>query len=98
MEPLGSWIMATPGFEVGWRIPMEDRQVLKQIEGLADEEHRLYSKDKLSDDEVKRLGKITVELDQCWDLLRQRRGLRDAGANPDVAKVRPAEVVENYEE
>ena len=77
---------------------MEDGQILKHIEKLAEEEHRLYSKEKLSDDEEKRLGKITVELDQCWDLLRQRRGLRDAGANPDVAKVRPANVVENYEQ
>ncbi|HXZ25126.1 MAG TPA: DUF2630 family protein, partial [Nitrospiria bacterium] len=38
------------------------------------------------------------ELDQCWDLLRQRRGLRDANANPDAAKVRPADVVERYEQ
>ncbi|MBI3805495.1 MAG: DUF2630 family protein [Nitrospirae bacterium] len=77
---------------------MEDGKVLNHIDTLAKEEHHLYSKENLSDDEVKRLQKITVELDQCWDLLRQRRGLRDAQANPDVAKVRPAKVVENYEQ
>jgi len=43
-----------------------------------------------------RLGKINVELDQCWDLLRQRRALRDAGKDPDQAEVRPANVVERY--
>jgi hypothetical protein len=77
---------------------MEDVKVLSRIEGLTKEEHRLYSKKELNGEEVKRLREITVELDQCWDLLRQRRGLRDAHANPDVAKVRPADIVENYEE
>ena len=57
---------------------MEDGQVLNHIERLAKEEHRLYAKEDLSDEEVGRLRNITVELDQCWDLLRQRRGLRDA--------------------
>jgi len=77
---------------------MEDGRVLNHIEGLAKEEHQLYSKEKLNEEELRRLSKITIELDQCWDLLRQRRGLRDADANPDVAKVRPADVVENYEQ
>ena len=77
---------------------MEDGQVLKRIEGLTKEEHKLYSKESLNGEEIQRLRKLTVELDQCWDLLRQRRGLRDAHADPDVAKVRPADVVENYEE
>ncbi len=77
---------------------MEDGQVLNHIEGLTKEEHRLYSKENLSGEELQRLRKITIELDQCWDLLRQRRGLRDADADPNVAKVRPADVVENYEQ
>jgi Protein of unknown function (DUF2630) len=42
--------------------------------------------------------KINIELDQCWDLLRQRQALRDAGRNPDEAHVRPPEIVENYEQ
>ena len=45
-----------------------------------------------------RLAKIKVELDQCWDLLRQRRALREFGRDPDEAKVRPAKIVENYEQ
>jgi hypothetical protein len=77
---------------------MEDGQVLQHIDGLAKEEHRLYSKETLTEEEIGRLRKITVELDQCWDLLRQRRGLRDANADPNVAKVRPADVVERYEQ
>jgi hypothetical protein len=44
------------------------------------------------------LAKLKVELDQCWDLLRQRHALREFGENPDGAKVRPAEIVENYEQ
>jgi len=46
----------------------------------------------------KRLVQIQVELDQCWDLLRQRRALRDVGLDPDEAEVRPPQVVENYEQ
>jgi hypothetical protein len=57
---------------------MEDGQVLNHIEGLTKEEHQLYSKESLSDEELRGLRKISIELDQCWDLLRQRRGLRDA--------------------
>ena len=77
---------------------MEDRQVLTHIETLVKEEHQLYSASKLDQNGRQRLESITVELDQCWDLLRQRRGLLDAGADPNVAKVRPAEVVERYEQ
>ncbi len=76
---------------------MEDGQVLRHIDDLAKEELRLYEKDALSEAETKRLRAISVELDRCWDLLRQRRGLRDAEANPDTASVRPANVVERYE-
>ncbi len=77
---------------------MEDGRVLNHIDVLAKEEHRLYSKENLSEEELRRLRTITVELDQCWDFLRQRRGLRDADADPNVAKVRPVDVVENYEQ
>ena len=77
---------------------MEDGEVLKHIDRLAREEQHLYARDDLREEEVLRLRNISVELDQCWDLLRQRRGLRDADAVPDVAKVRPADVVEKYEQ
>ena len=61
----------------------------------------------LSEDQIKRLKEIRlqqrlavlkVELDQCWDLLRQRRALREFGKDPEKAKVRAANVVENYEQ
>ena len=45
-----------------------------------------------------RLEQLKIELDQCWDLLRQRRALREFGEDPDRAKVRPATIVENYKQ
>jgi hypothetical protein len=75
----------------------DDQSVLKGIRQLTDEEHRLYSHEAPTDADRARLAKINVELDQCWDLLRQRQALRDAGRNPDEAHVRPPEIVENYE-
>ncbi len=77
---------------------MDDKQVLKHIEELVHEEERLYAKGGLTDKERSRLDKMKVELDQCWDLLRQRRALRDAGKDPDRAKVRPPDIVEKYQQ
>ncbi|HEY6191592.1 MAG TPA: DUF2630 family protein [Bacteroidota bacterium] len=77
---------------------MDDGQVLKHIKDLTDEEERLYTRENLSDKEVRRLQQMKVELDQCWDLLRQRQALRSAGKNPDDARVRPPDIVENYEQ
>jgi hypothetical protein len=59
---------------------------------------RLYAKDSLSLEDQQRLSALKVELDQCWDLLRQRRALREFGEDPDKAKVRPKNIVENYEQ
>ncbi|HEU5181971.1 MAG TPA: DUF2630 family protein [Candidatus Polarisedimenticolia bacterium] len=75
-----------------------DRPVQKHIAKLVEEEHGLYEKPSLSDGEKTRLQDIKVELDQCWDLLRQRRALREFGEDPDKARVRPKEIVENYEQ
>jgi hypothetical protein len=75
-----------------------DAKVLGHIEKLVHEEQELYGKPDLDDHGQGRLEVIRVELDQCWDLLRQRRALRDAGKNPDGANVRPASVVEKYEQ
>jgi flagellar biosynthesis/type III secretory pathway chaperone len=75
-----------------------DNEVLKHIERLTGEEEHLYSKGELTDEEIKKLHKMKVELDQCWDLLNQRRALREAGKNPDNAKMRPPGIVENYEQ
>ena len=73
-----------------------DKNVLGHIEELVTEEKKLYAQGEISDAERERLAKINVELDRCWDLLRQRRALREYGRNPDEAEVRPAKVVENY--
>ena len=75
-----------------------DQSVLEKIEGLVHEEQHLYGKGDLSDHDQVRLGKLQVELDQCWDLLRQRRARREFGQDPDAAAVRPASVVEGYEQ
>jgi hypothetical protein len=73
-----------------------DKSVLNHIERLVTEEKELYASSEMSDAQRTRLTTINVELDQCWDLLRQRRALREFGRDPDEAEVRPAEVVENY--
>jgi len=75
---------------------MTDQTVLGHIERLVAEEKKLYAKGEVSDAQKERLDQINIELDRCWDLLRQRRGLREFGRNPDDAEVRPAKVVENY--
>jgi hypothetical protein len=75
-----------------------DETVLAKITDLVHEEQHLYGHDALTDHDQVRLQAIQVELDQCWDLLRQRRARREFGQNPDDAKVRPASVVERYEQ
>ncbi|MEO8151051.1 MAG: DUF2630 family protein [Bacteroidia bacterium] len=77
---------------------MEDVRVMKHIEDLVAEEDKLYATERLSDEEVKRLHEIKIELDRYWDFLRQRRALRDAGQNPAAAHIRDAKTVENYKE
>jgi hypothetical protein len=72
--------------------------VLSHIDELVKEEERLYGKNGLTGDDRGRLAELKVKLDQCWDLLRQRRALREFGNDPDKAKVRPAKIVENYEQ
>ena len=74
-----------------------DQPVLGHIKRLVDEEHKLYSQGKLAEDDRSRLDSIQVELDQCWDLLRQRRARREFGQDPDEAQVRSSRVVERYE-
>jgi len=73
-----------------------DKTVLEHIEHLVAEEKKLYAQGEMTDAERERLATINVELDRCWDLLRQRRALREFGRNPDEADVRPAGIVENY--
>jgi hypothetical protein len=75
-----------------------EQPVLNEIQKLVSEEHQLYDKGTLSDADRGRLATINVELDQCWDLLRRRRALRESGGDPNEARVRPPEVVEKYEQ
>ena len=80
---------------------MDDAQIAQRIGELTDEEHRLersHAEDGLSEEELGRLRAIEISLDQCWDLLRQRRARRDSGQDPDVAALRPPEVVEGYQQ
>ncbi|HEY1421838.1 MAG TPA: DUF2630 family protein [Candidatus Acidoferrum sp.] len=76
----------------------DDRSVLNHIDQLVKEEEQLYGQPELKDNDQARLEALKVELDQCWDLMRQRRALREFGEDPDKAKVRPAKIVENYEQ
>jgi Protein of unknown function (DUF2630) len=78
---------------------MQDQDVLGSINALADEEHRLFereSRGEASDEDRRRLGELQVSLDQCWDLLHQRRARRTAGLDPGDASVRDAGTVEGY--
>ena len=75
-----------------------DGSVLRHIEELVVEEHRLQAQGSLSEDDRARLRAVEVELDQSWDLLRQRRALRAIGQDPDKAQVRSADIVEKYEQ
>jgi uncharacterized protein DUF2630 len=75
----------------------QDKDVLKNIEKLVKEEQELFHRNDLTDPDRVRLQEVEVQLDQCWDLLRQRRALREFGEDPAQAKVRPAKVVEKYE-
>jgi len=80
---------------------MNDEEIVAEISRLADEEHRLeeaHTGEGLTPGESEKLRTIEVALDQCWDLLRQRRARRSAGLDPDQAATRPAPVVENYEQ
>jgi len=76
----------------------DDSSVKNHIERLVKEEHALYGHGGLSPEDQTRLKAIQVELDQCWDLLRQRRALREFGKDPDKAVARSAETVESYEQ
>ena len=80
---------------------MDDAQIHGSIEQLVAEEHELWERESAGDASAadrKRLQEVKVSLDQCWDLLRQRRALRDAGRDPEAADIRRPEVVENYEQ
>jgi len=78
---------------------MDDSEIHRRIEELVAEEHRLWQDEENGGDRAadrQRLAELKVTLDQCWDLLHQRRALRNAGSDPDGAEVRDPDVVEGY--
>jgi hypothetical protein len=80
---------------------MDDSQIHGSIEKLVAEEHELWGRESngnATDDDRRRLQQIRLSLDECWDLLRQRRARRDAGQDPDTAVARSPEVVERYQQ
>ena len=78
---------------------MDDQSVIDRINQLASEEHELFEKEsrgEASDGDRNHLQDLGIQLDQCWDLLHQRRARRAAGMNPDEAAVRDEGTVEGY--
>lgn len=80
---------------------MDDPQIHGEIDRMVEEEHQLWEKEsagEATDADRRRLAELKVGLDQCWDLLRQRRARREAGQSPDGAELRAPDVVEHYEQ
>ena len=80
---------------------MEDPQIHGSIDRMVAEEHELWEREsagEASDSDRRRLQEIKVQLDQYWDLLRQRRALREFGLDDESAQPRRPDVVENYEQ
>jgi Protein of unknown function (DUF2630) len=81
---------------------MDDRDIMGRISGLIETEHELRTQlqrgELSSEQERDRLSSVEEALDQCWDLLRQRRAKREFGESPDIAAVRPASEVEGYQQ
>jgi hypothetical protein len=78
-----------------------DAEIVEQIDRLVAHERELersHAEDALSEADRERLRQIEVQLDQCWDLLRQRRARRGAGKDPAEAHLRDPEVVEHYQQ
>ena len=75
---------------------MDDDDILARISALVEEEHGLAGDDELPDDRRRRRQELETQLDQCWDLLRQRQARREYGQDPAGAAVRPPGEVEGY--
>ena len=75
---------------------MDEKDILGRISALVDEEHKLRGTSEHTDEQRSRLDHLETQLDQCWDLLRQWRAKRQYGEDPDEARARPEQEVENY--
>jgi hypothetical protein len=79
---------------------MTEREIFDQIHSLVDREHELRTRSVAGEidsaEEHAQLRSLEEALDQCWDLLRQRRARKEVGDNPDDAQARPIQEVEGY--
>jgi hypothetical protein len=75
---------------------VDDKTILQHISELIEEENRLRATAEAPEQHRARIQDLEVQLDQCWDLLRQRRAKREFGQNPDDAQVRDKDTVEKY--
>ena len=75
---------------------MDEKDILDRISSLVDEEHKLREGTDHTDDQRSRMNDLEAQLDQCWDLLRQRRAKRHAGQDPDEVELRDPSTVEGY--
>jgi Protein of unknown function (DUF2630) len=82
---------------------VDDESILSRLDALIDEEHALLDREQADavdrealEADQQRLQRVSIELDRCWDLLRQRRARRAAGQDPEEAQARDAATVENY--
>ena len=75
---------------------MDEKDILSRISSLVEEEHKLRDSTEHDDDQRARMNALETQLDQCWDLLRQRRAKRQYGEDPEDAEPRPEPQVESY--
>ncbi len=75
---------------------MDEKDILSRISDLVDEEHKLRESGEHTEEQRSRITDLEAQLDQCWDLLRQRRAKRQYGEDPDEAQPRPEPQVESY--
>ena len=75
---------------------MDDQNILGRIDEMIAAEHKLRAAPDHGPDERRQLRELEESLDQCWDLLRQRRAQREFGADPEAARARPVQEVEGY--
>ena len=80
---------------------MDDEKIHNSIDEMVSEERQLWQREgagEASEADRQRMEALRVSLDQCWDLLRQRRARRSAGQDPEGAELRPPDVVERYQQ
>ena len=77
---------------------MDETDILSRIHSLVDEEHKLREAGRHTDEQRARMGKLEADLDQCWDLLRQREAHEEFRLDPENTSVRDESTVEGYEQ